>query len=137
MTYHIFYWSRKTTAIIAKLYKYSIKRRRSSMVTHWVAVVRIRVQVSKLNQSHYMHTISPDPLVVWEGRLLGRLDTQWLCTWYQYRERHSLWWLNLGHLLNDEELSWDSGSSLKKCLNVELKLALAAIQKCLTLLHDD
>ncbi len=38
---------------------------------------------------------------------------------------------------NVEELLWDSCSSLKKCFNVELELALAAIQKFLTLLHDD
>ncbi len=37
---------------------------------------------------------------------------------------------------NVEELSWDRGSSLEKFLNVDLELALAAIQKCLTLLHD-
>ncbi len=49
--------------------------------------------------------------------------------WYTCQTR--LGWGNV------EELSWDSGSSLKKHLNVELQLALAAIQKCLTLLHDD
>ncbi len=38
---------------------------------------------------------------------------------------------------NVEDLSWDSWSSQKKCLNVELELALAAIKKCLTLLHDN
>ncbi len=40
-------------------------------------------------------------------------------------------------LIIPKELLWDSGSSLKKCLNVKLELALATIHKCLTLLHDD
>ena len=43
-------------------------------------------------------------------------------------------WLGLG---NVEELSLDIGSCLKKGLNVELEMALLAIQRCLTLLHDD
>ncbi len=62
----------------------TLKGRRSSMVTLWVAVVRIRVQVleveTRISQSQYIisHWLCK------KGDYLGSLAIQRSCTWYQY-----------------------------------------------------
>ena len=82
------------------------KGRRSSMVTHWVAVARIWIQIPKWNLNFSVTIIFPwlckkgDNWVVWILNNHVHYNSTTPYPKLLYRERHSLRWLNLGHVPN-------------------------------------